>query len=39
MKPEEAQFVRLSDENGRPLLLISPVEEKPPTNKLEKNKQ
>ncbi|KAH8258106.1 hypothetical protein KR038_005748 [Drosophila bunnanda] len=28
MKPEEAQFVSLSDEHGRPLLLISPVEKK-----------
>ncbi|KQS62234.1 uncharacterized protein Dere_GG26661 [Drosophila erecta] len=32
-KPEEAQFVRLSDENGRPLLLISAVEENPSKNK------
>ncbi|KAH8253114.1 hypothetical protein KR032_003633 [Drosophila birchii] len=28
MKPEEAQFVSLSDENGRPLLLISPADKK-----------
>ncbi|KAH8331769.1 hypothetical protein KR074_011151, partial [Drosophila pseudoananassae] len=30
MRPEEAQFVRLSDANGRPLLLISPLEGKSP---------
>ncbi|KAH8290460.1 hypothetical protein KR054_003301 [Drosophila jambulina] len=28
MKPEEAQFVTLSDENGRPLVLISPADKK-----------
>lgn len=30
MRPEEAQFVRLTDANGKPLLLISPVEGKSP---------
>jgi len=38
MKPEEAQFVRLSDENGRPLLLITPAEGTSPQS-LVKNKK